>query len=78
MARINVLKPDRLDIDINSSSVAKLWKHWKTTFDDFVNKIDQERNEGEAAADRLELLTNYLTADIFQFIEDCSNYDDAL
>ena len=77
MARINVLKPDRLDIDINSNSAAKLWKHWKRTFDNFVNKIDLERNEGEAATDRLELLTNFLTADIFQFIENCSNYDDA-
>lgn len=72
-----ILKPARLEIDLNSESTAKLWKHWKRTFENFSAELE-ERREGTAAINKLRLLTNYLSADAFEFIEDCDTYENAI
>ena len=78
MSRASVLKPAKLEIDVNSDSAAKLWNQRNRTFDNLANELDRERGEDEAAVNRLQLLTNYLSADIFELIEDCESFDNAV
>ena len=63
------LKPIRLDLDPNSSDAAKQWKHWKRTFDNFIEEC------GETAPDRFRSIVNFISAEVFDYVEDCTTYD---
>ncbi len=67
-----ILRPERLDTDPNSSGASKVWLHWKKTFQNFLAALNQER------LDKLGVLTNYLSPNIYQYIEDCADYDSAM
>ncbi len=67
-----ILRPERLDTDPNSSGASKVWLHWKKTFQHFLAALNQER------LDKLGVLTNYLSPNIYQYIEDCADYDSAM
>ena len=67
------LKPSRLDIDPNSTTAAKEWKHWLCTFENFI----QECGTGENAPDKLKFLINCTSSTVFDFIEDCTTYEEA-
>ena len=72
----NAFKPSRLEIEVNSPQAAKSWKHWKKTFENYV--AEHAAAENAPALNKLRLLTNFISADIFEFIEDCTTYDTAL
>ncbi len=67
-----VLRPERLDIDPNDNSAAKEWLHWKRTFANFLSVLPQED------LDKLTVLANFVSLSIFQYIEDCREYDEAI
>ena len=67
-----VLRPERLDIDPNDNSAAKEWLHWKRTFANFLSVLPQED------LDKLTVLANFVSPSIFQYIEDCREYDEAI
>jgi len=67
------LKPSRLEIDVNSEAA---WKHWKRTFKNFITK--HEAHENGSTFNKFRLLTNFVSADIFEFIEDCNTYEAAV
>ena len=66
------LKASRLDVDPNSPTAAKQWKHWKRTFDNFITEC------GDSAPDKFRSIVNFVSADIFEYIEDCTSYDDVI
>ena len=66
------LKPSRLDVDPNSPTAAKQWKHWKRTFDNFITEC------GDSALDKLRSIVNFISADILEYIEDCTSYDNVV
>ena len=72
----NIFKPARLEIDVNSPHAGKSWKHWRKTFENYV--AEHESVENHRALDKLRLLTNFVSAEIFEFIEDCTTYEAAL
>jgi len=74
----NTLKPATLDIDPNGDSATELWKHWKKTFDNFIDQLEEERTEGSQELNKLCLLTNLTSADLFEFVEGCTNFDAAI
>jgi len=74
----NTLKPAKIDIDPNGDSATKLWKHWKKTFDNFIDQLEEERTEANPALNKLRLLTNFTSADLSEFVEDCNNFDSAI
>ena len=80
MSRASVLKPTKLEIDVNSDSAARptLRNHCKRTFDNFANELDRDRGEDEAAVNRFQLLTYYSSAENFEFIDDCESFDSAV
>lgn len=63
-----VLRPERLETDPNSGTAAKEWLHWKRTFDNFLAVLPQD------GLDKLAILSNYISPNIFQHIEDCTDY----
>ena len=71
------LKPTRFDGDHSSTSGAQEWTHWKRTFTNFIKAIQKKTPEGETV-DRLDILINYVSPNIFTFIADCTTYELAI
>ncbi len=67
-----LLKPARLDLDPNSPSAAKEWKHWHKTFTNFLSEC------GERVPDKYRTLINYVSHNVYEYIEDCADYESAL
>ena len=67
-----LLRPERLDIDPNLSSASKQWKHWLRSFNNFVSEC------GENAPDKLRCLENFSSATVYEYIEGCTAYDEAI
>lgn len=67
-----LLRPQRLDIDPNSPNASKEWKHWLRSFNNFVTEC------GDQAPDKHRTLENFASAMVFEIIEDCASFDDAV
>ena len=67
-----ILKPSRLDTDPSSPTAAKEWKHWYCTFTNFIAE------SGDAAPDKLRALINCITPNVYELIEDCGTFDEAV
>ena len=67
-----VLRPGRLDTDPSSSSAEKDWLHWIRTFENFVSVLPAQ------GLNKLQVLTNYVSPRIFEYVERCEGYDDAI
>ena len=77
------LKPARFDCDPNSPGSDKQFKHWLTTFKNFVGTINTassaSNTDAEAAPDtKLNTLINYISASVFEYIADATTYDAAI
>ena len=66
------MKPAKLDLDPNSPTAAKEWKHWKRTFDNFITEC------GDQAPDKLRSLVNFVSHNVFDYIEECTTYESAI
>ncbi len=67
-----LLRPSRLDTDPGSSAAEKDWVHWVRTFKNFISVLPAE------GLNKLQVLTNYVSPRIFEYIGNCDSYDDAL
>lgn len=63
------LRPIRLDLHPNSSNAARQWKHWKRTFDNFIEEL------GDTAPDGFRSIVNFISAEVFDYVEECTTYD---
>ena len=63
-----LLKPRRLDLYPNSLSAAKEWKHWLQTLTTFIGEC------GENAPDKYRTLANYISHNLYELFEVCSDY----
>jgi len=68
------LKTRILDVDVNSLTAGKEWKHWKRTFHNYVTAFEAADNR----VDRLQALTNFLSFNIFEYIDECEMYEAAI
>ncbi|GFW84309.1 retrovirus-related Pol polyprotein from transposon 17.6 [Trichonephila clavipes] len=68
-----LLKPERFDIDPTCSNSETKWRHWKKTFENFLGGIKTITEEH-----KLPLLRNYVTSNVYQFINDCTTYAQAI
>ena len=74
-----LLRPTRFDADPNSPKAAKQLKHWLKVFTDFLESCERLATAQEVAApDKLRALTAYVSADVYDIIEDCTMYDTAI
>ncbi|XP_054266993.1 uncharacterized protein LOC128989150 [Macrosteles quadrilineatus] len=65
-------KPERLSLDPNDPHSDRQWKHWKTTFKNFVEEICA------AEDDLLKLLTNFVDYNIHEIISEADSYTEAI
>ncbi|GFY26591.1 hypothetical protein TNCV_2879211 [Trichonephila clavipes] len=68
-----LLKPERFDIDPTCSNSETKWRHWEKTFENFLGGIKTITEEN-----KLPLLCNYVTSNVYQFINDCTTYAQAI
>jgi len=67
-----LLKPVRLDLDPNSPTATKEWKHWHRTFTNFIAEC------GDKAPDKYRTLINYVSHNVYEYIEECTSYESAI
>ncbi|XP_064116504.1 uncharacterized protein LOC135222349 [Macrobrachium nipponense] len=67
-----LLKPTRLDLDPSSPSAAKEWQCWHKMFSNFIQEC------GEMAPNKLRTLVNYVSPNVYEYIEECVIYDTAI
>ena len=67
-----LLKPKILDIDPNSTTSAKEFKHWLKTFENFIAEC------GETAPDKLRTLQNFVSHTVYEFIDETTTYASAV
>lgn len=68
-----LLKPERLDVEPSNGNAETEWKHWKRTFENFIGGV-----ANITEVQKLPLLCNYVSAKIYQFINDCTTYSAAI
>ena len=67
------LRPERFSETPNTSGSDKLWTHWKRTFQSFMTSINLTENN-----QKLEMLVNFVSPPVYEFIADSTDYDNAL
>lgn len=67
-----ILTPDKLITEPNNTSAEKHYKHWKKTFENFIEDCGQD------APDKLRCLTKYVSSDVYEHIADATTYDEAI
>ena len=73
--------PARFDADPNSQKGAKQLKHWLKVFTDFLQRCDrtnEEEGQETRVTNHLQLLFAYVSADVYEYIEDCRTYDEVV
>ena len=70
------LKPACFSTEHSTPTAAKEWKHWLRTFKNFLEAVKKKGDGG--AVDKLEILTNYISAGVFEYIEQCTTYEKAI
>ena len=74
-----LLKPVRFDADPHSPKAAKQLKLWLKVFTDFLERCASAAEAQEAPApNQLQILFAYVSADIYEYIEDCESFDAAI
>ncbi|KAG0727821.1 hypothetical protein GWK47_033827 [Chionoecetes opilio] len=67
-----VLPLARLDVDPSSPTAAEEWRHWHRTFTHFIEQ------GGSKAANKFNTLLNCVTLNVFEYIEECEDFDTAI
>ena len=65
-------KPAKLDVDPNSPTATKEWKHWSQMFENFFEHL------GESIANKLRLLVSCISFRVYEYIADCRTYESAI
>ena len=64
-----ILKPARLNLEHNSSNASKEWKHWKRTFQNFIEEC------GDEAPNKFRSIVNLVSTNVYDYIEYCDSYE---
>ena len=67
-----ILRPERFGVDPNSSQAVKAWKHWHRTFTNFLSSVSEQK------PDKLNVLINYVSPSIYDYISESKTYDEAI
>lgn len=66
------LRPERFEANPSASNAAKEWRHWYRTFSNFLSALES------LTPDNLNVLFNYVAPSVYEYIADCSTYEDAI
>ena len=75
-----LLKPIRLDVDPNSQTALKQFKHWLKVFSDIVAGCVREAagQDEQPQVDKLHILFAYVSADVYELVEGCETHKAAI
>ena len=73
---VKLLKPKKLDLEPNETNAANEWKHWRVTFENFIDAA-QSVMEGRTL-DKLKTLVNSVSYNVYEYFEECETYDNAI
>ena len=70
------MQPTRLNIDPDSNTAAKEWKHWLKTFENYTEVLTEalpaaQRN---ARVNKMRVLTNCVSHQVYDHIDECETY----
>ena len=68
----SLLEPTRLDY---APDVAKEWKRWRRTFENFLSECSQNVPQGGHQPNKLRTLTNYASHSVFKHLDEIDDYD---
>ena len=71
----SVLRPQVLNLEPSAQDAAKTWKHWHRTFTNFLEAVEAANDN---APNKLNTLINYVSANVYDYIEDASTYEEAI
>jgi len=71
----DLLAPAVLSHDPSSPDAHKYWRHWKRTFDNFIDSL---QTRAENPPDKLATLVNFVDPSIYELISECEDYDTAI
>ena len=71
------LRPAVLTADPSSPDAIKTWRHWKRTFDFFLESLPQPGVDG-AAPNKLATLVNFVGPSVYELIIDAETYESAI
>ena len=71
----SVLRPQVLNLEPSAQDSAKTWKHWHRTFTNFLEAVEAANDN---APNKLNTLINYVSANVYDYIEDASTYEEAI
>ena len=66
------LRPDRFDFLPNTPVSSKEFNHWFKTFENFLSVLPQDN------LDKLMILTNFLSPTVYELINECSTFENAV
>ena len=61
----------------NSPTASKKWKYWLRTLQNFINSLNSNSNN-TGNNDKLNLLINLVSPAMYEYIADCTTYDEAI
>ena len=67
------LRPQTFSTPADSASSANRWKHWKRILENYLSRLADV-----TAQDKLDILISLLDSTVYEYIRECSNYDDAM
>ena len=75
------MKPNRLDLDPSAPFASKQWKHWMKTFENYIGEFAtgsaQSSSGSTITINKLNILVNCVSHQVYDYIEDCTTYDEA-
>ena len=68
------LRPTIMDIDPGSSDAVKTWRHWKRTFNFFIESLTTAGN----VPNKLAHLVHFVGPSVYELIADCETFELAI
>ena len=68
------LRAERFHAIPNTTDADKTWLHWKCTFTSFLQSVSTTT----ADVNKLDMLVNYVSPSVYEYISECTTYDSAI
>ena len=69
----HLLRPSTFDVEPSATGATKRWLHWHCTFKNLMSNLTTEQQNC-----KLQILINYISPTVYEYISECATYDDAI
>ena len=77
---MDLIKPQRFDCDHTAATAGEEWTYWKKTLENFTKRAEKKAAAANPPeeVDKPEILTSFISANIFKHITECKSYESAI